>query len=111
VLTVPKYSLDLRLKGNRAPMMLGVHTDEYTEENPYFRPKSSTVADRREAIEKFLEYALSKKEVRVVPMRDILAWTRGAAGVGDTDTIDDSDSVDDTETSDDTDSSIGVIGI
>jgi peptidoglycan/xylan/chitin deacetylase (PgdA/CDA1 family) len=89
-----KYSLDLRLKGNRAPMMLGVHTDEYTEDNPDFMPPGSTVAERRKAIEDFLTYALSKGEVRVVPMKDILSWVKDNV----TDTSNDTDSGTDTDT-------------
>lgn len=98
VLAVLKYSLDLRLKGNRAPFMLGVHTDEYTDENPYFKPRNSTVADRRKAIEDFLDYALSKKEVRVVPVRDILAWVKAQKGADNTDPVDTETDPVDTET-------------
>ena len=46
---------------------------------------SATMKERQEAIEEFLDYALSKKEVRVVPVKSILEWVRnpeGAEGLG-----------------------------
>jgi peptidoglycan/xylan/chitin deacetylase (PgdA/CDA1 family) len=61
-----KYTLDQRLAGNRAPFLLGAHTDEYDDAN----------AERRAAIEDFLDYALSKPEVRVVRVDAVLEWMR-----------------------------------
>lgn len=69
-----KYSLDLRLQGNRAPFMLGAHTDYYSSK--YTAPENATTQERQEAIEEFLDYALSKPEVRVVAVKDILTWVR-----------------------------------
>lgn len=61
-LAVLKYNLDLRLAGNRVPFMLGAHIDEYTTE------------ERRGAIEDFIQYALSKPEVRIVSFKKIIDW-------------------------------------
>lgn len=69
-----KYTLDLRLEGNRAPMMFGAHTDYYSSK--YTAPPNATVAERQQAIEEFLDYALSKPEVRVVSHNRILEWVR-----------------------------------
>ena len=61
-----KHTLDLRLAGNRAPLMVGAHTAMYPEE----------MSDRREAIETFITYALSYPEVRIVTPADVLTWLR-----------------------------------
>jgi len=76
-LATMKYTLDLRLKGNRAPFMFGAHSDVYSDQ--YEDAMTATVRERQEAMEEFLDYALSKSEVRTVPMRQILAWVRNPA--------------------------------
>ncbi len=99
-----KYTLDLRRKGNRAPMMWGAHTPYYSAANLDFNPAQIPLEDRRAAVEDFLNYALSLEDVRVVPVRDILEWVK-ANTPADTDTQD-SDTVDsdtaDTESDSDT---------
>jgi peptidoglycan/xylan/chitin deacetylase (PgdA/CDA1 family) len=65
-LAILKYSLDLRLAGNRAPFMVGGHTALYPAKMP----------DRRKAIEEFITYALSKPEVRFVTGKQLLEWLR-----------------------------------
>lgn len=74
-LAILKYSLDLRLEGNRAPFMLGAHSDYY---DPAWDTNAAqtTNRERQEAIEEFIEYALSKPEVRVVSMKEIVDWVR-----------------------------------
>ncbi|MFP6685317.1 MAG: polysaccharide deacetylase family protein [Polyangiaceae bacterium] len=74
VLATLKYTLDLRLKGNRAPFLFGAHTDYYSSQ--YTGASESTPAERRETIEAFLDYALSKEAVRVVSSKDVLDWVR-----------------------------------
>ena len=69
-----KYSFDVRLSGNRAPFMFGAHTDYYSDK--YASPGSSTARERREAIEEFVTYVLTKPEVRVVTHKQILDWIR-----------------------------------
>ncbi len=63
-LAILKYNFDLRIEGNRAPFMLGAHTDYYFTD------------EKREAIEKFLEYVLTKEDVRVVSFKKIVDWLR-----------------------------------
>ncbi len=74
-LAVLKYSLDLHLAGNRCPMIVGLHTDLYSDKRPAHEGESSPAA-RREVIRKFLEYALSKPDVRVVSCRELLSWLK-----------------------------------
>ncbi len=74
-----KYTLDLRLEGNRAPFMLGTHTDYYSSK--YTAAMGSTPTERREAIEEFLDYALTKDAVRVVSNKQILDWVRNPSAL------------------------------
>jgi hypothetical protein len=68
-LAIWKYTLDLRLKGNRAPLMVGAHTQMY--------PKP----EQRRALEAFIDYALSKDEVRIVTPVKVIRWMRDPAGL------------------------------
>jgi hypothetical protein len=81
--TLLKYNLDLRLQGNRCPFLFGCHSDIYSSKyglndmSPDEQKKlRATVQERREALEEFLEYALSKPEVRVTTMKNILKWLK-----------------------------------
>jgi hypothetical protein len=62
-----KYTLDLRLRGNRAPFMFGGHSVYYSN------------GSHLQAMRDFVKYALSKPEVRFVPLRRILEWVRNPA--------------------------------
>ena len=70
-----KYSLDQRLRGNHAPMLFGAHTAYYVDSYSASTPNATT-AERRAAIEEFLDYAMSKPEVRIVPHKAVLDWMR-----------------------------------
>jgi hypothetical protein len=74
VLGMLKYNLDLRLAGNKAPMIFGAHTDYYNTKYAPGITVSNT--ERQEAIEEFIKYALSKPEVRIMPYADILKWIK-----------------------------------
>ncbi len=65
-LAIMKHTLDLRLAGNRAPMMIGAHTAMFPADMP----------DRRQAVEDFVAYALKHPEVRIVTPQQLLAWLR-----------------------------------
>jgi hypothetical protein len=69
-----KYTLDQRLAGNRAPFMFGAHTDYYSSK--YTAVPNATLQERQDAIEEFLDYALSKQMVRVKSNQEILTWVR-----------------------------------
>jgi len=53
--------------------MFGAHTQYYTENWAQNSPKATT-QERKEAISEFIEYALSKPEVRIRPAKDIVNW-------------------------------------
>jgi hypothetical protein len=74
-----KWALDKRLSdgGNRAPLTIGVHTDLYSSKNEDASSKYDSFASlesRRKAIEDFIDYALSKPEVRIVKAKQIFQW-------------------------------------
>ncbi|ERP39240.1 T9SS type A sorting domain-containing protein [Chitinivibrio alkaliphilus] len=75
VLATLKYSLDQRMRGNRAPMVIGFHSQYYT---PVWNGNAGNIpddADRRAIVEEFVQYALETYEdVRFVPMRDLQQW-------------------------------------
>jgi peptidoglycan/xylan/chitin deacetylase (PgdA/CDA1 family) len=70
-LAILKYTLDLRLAGNRAPFMVGGHTALYPANKP----------DRRQAMEEFIAYALTKPEVRFVTGKQLVDWLRAPQGL------------------------------
>jgi peptidoglycan/xylan/chitin deacetylase (PgdA/CDA1 family) len=69
-----KYSLDLRLKGNRCPMAFGTHSDIYSSK--FQDVPNATVEERQEALIEFIDYALSKPWVRIVSAKELLDWRR-----------------------------------
>jgi hypothetical protein len=75
VLGLLKYNLDLRLKGNRAPLTFGTHTQYYTEEWAVHAP-NATAQEMRQAITEFLDYARSKKEVRINSASEVIKWCK-----------------------------------
>jgi hypothetical protein len=80
-LAVLKHTLDLRLQnGNRAPFMLGAHTDYYGSKNASLFSQIS-VRDRQKVIEEFIAYARSKPEVRIVPFMSIVNWMRNPSAI------------------------------
>ena len=81
VLGILKYNLDLRLRGNRAPFMIGAHTQYYTQEWADNNAPNATYQQMREAISEFVDYALSKPEVRVRPSIDIINWCANPVAV------------------------------
>ncbi len=75
-----EHSFDLRLAGNRAPFLFGAHSDLYSS-RPSDVP-NATPAERREAIEEFLDYVLARPEVRVVTMKQVLDWLTNPVPLG-----------------------------
>jgi peptidoglycan/xylan/chitin deacetylase (PgdA/CDA1 family) len=72
-----KYSLDQRLKGNRAPLLFGSHSQFYCQAGfANLTPPNATLTAMQAAMEDFITYALGKPDVRIVPERDILTWVK-----------------------------------
>jgi peptidoglycan/xylan/chitin deacetylase (PgdA/CDA1 family) len=67
-----KYTLDLRLKGNRCPMTFGTHSDIYSSK--FQNLPNSRVEERQQALKEFIDYALTIPEVRIVSMKELLDW-------------------------------------
>jgi hypothetical protein len=74
---VLKYNLDLHLSGNRSPIIFIAHSHLYTfssaEDNPG-TPSAAVRDERWKGLTEFINYALSKPEVRIVSTRNIISW-------------------------------------
>lgn len=70
-----KYTLDLKLNSNRAPMTVGLHSDMYSPKYGESLPHISD-KERREVLTEFVDYALSKKEVRIVSAEKLIEWLK-----------------------------------
>lgn len=70
-----KYTLDLKMRSNRCPMTIGLHSDLYSTKNEEVISNISVV-ERREVLEEFVNYALSKDEVRLVNAKELLNWIK-----------------------------------
>lgn len=62
-----KYSFDLRMAGNRAPFTFGTHSNYYSDPM------------RQAVLEEFLDYVLTKPDVRVVTTKMLVDWLRNPA--------------------------------
>ncbi|WP_199915426.1 cellulase family glycosylhydrolase [Aquimarina spinulae] len=78
-----KHTLDLRMEGNRSPMIFGGHTEIYTDGSTFVNAPNITPAERRKVIEDFLNYALTFPEVRIVNTKQILDWVRDPVALND----------------------------
>jgi hypothetical protein len=72
------YTLDQRMAGNRAPMLVGLHSDIYTDEHDKSEEYSGTANARARqlAIENFVDYATTTypEAVRFVPTASVINW-------------------------------------
>ncbi|MDR0304813.1 MAG: polysaccharide deacetylase family protein [Chitinispirillales bacterium] len=75
-LATMKYTLDLRLSGNRAPFVLGGHTGIYSQDYDSEPTVKVSEQERRRAIEEFLDYAQTKPEVYIISPIKIIEWMR-----------------------------------
>ncbi|MBI2931263.1 MAG: hypothetical protein HYY16_06400 [Planctomycetes bacterium] len=86
IATILKYNLDRHLGGNRAPLHLCLHGNAWgRQEWEVIRgiPRSTRTSERQAALTDFLDYALSKPEVRVVRQIDVVGWMRDPAPLGE----------------------------
>lgn len=75
-----KHTLDLRLEGNRCPLVFGLHSDIYS--TGYDDLPRSSVEDRQTALEEAVEYALAREPVRMVAARHLLSWLKDPRPLG-----------------------------
>ena len=68
-----KYTLDLRLNGNRCPLTIGLHSELYSDKQDT-QGLNATVAERRAALSEFISYILQIPEVRLVSHKELLDW-------------------------------------
>jgi hypothetical protein len=74
VLAILKYTFDLHYNGNRAPFALGAHSDIYSSKYPLNDP--TTYKDRQWVMEQFVNYILTKPDVRIVPAYKVINWCK-----------------------------------
>jgi hypothetical protein len=72
-LAILKYTLDLRLHGNRCPLTIGLHSELYSDKQDT-KGLNATVAERRAALQEFFAYVLQLPDVRVVDHKELLNW-------------------------------------
>jgi len=75
-----KHTLDLRLEGNRCPLIFGLHSDIYS--TGYDDLPGSRVGERQAALEELVDEALGRPEVRVVSARDLVSWLEDPVALG-----------------------------
>lgn len=73
-----KYSLDLRIQGNRAPFTIGAHAAVYSRA---FECPNISAPERRWVVESFFHYAITKPMVRVVSADKILNWMKNPVSI------------------------------
>lgn len=76
-LAIMKYSFDLTYEGNRAPFHYLIHSDFYsdTEEYSTWFP-TVTNEERRAIVQEFIDYALTKQDVRIISSAQLIDWMR-----------------------------------
>lgn len=80
VLEILKYNLDQRIAGNRAPFMIGLHSQFYFDKWATEHANVSG-AQMRQCIEDFVDYCVSKNVVRIVRGIDVIEWCRNPVGL------------------------------
>ena len=75
ITTLLNYNLDQHLSGNRAPLSICVHSQEWGTAFWAGTPSAQTLA-RQQALLDFRDYALSKPAVRVVSHYDVINWMK-----------------------------------
>lgn len=77
-----KHTLDLRMEGNRCPMLIGLHSDIYSSKKDADYLSTDSARARQIAIEDFIDYAVNTyPETRVVTAIDVINWMRNPVGL------------------------------
>jgi peptidoglycan/xylan/chitin deacetylase (PgdA/CDA1 family) len=79
-------TLTVHLHSNRSPMLIGMHSDWYSQfnadANTHANPEATWQA-RRTAVIQFIDWALAQDPgVRIVPMIDVINWMRHPTALG-----------------------------
>lgn len=88
-----RMGLDYRLTamGNRAPYTVGLHSDTYSAENAsakiHYDPRMD-LATRKKALSDFIDYALSKPNVRFISAKQLISWMRKPIGLSNITPVD-----------------------
>jgi hypothetical protein len=78
-----RYTLDLRLAGNRCPLTIGLHSELYSDRHQQDEGCGATPAERRTALEDLVRDLGHREAVRMVSARELLEWLRQPAVLGD----------------------------
>lgn len=73
-----KYTLDLRLEGNRSPLIICLHSDLYADNYDTPLPNASA-EDRRNGLAECMAYTVSFAETRMVTMINLVKWLENPA--------------------------------
>lgn len=79
-----KNSFDLHISGNRTPFTLGMHPDFYAESTNEYYKSAGDHLTRRKVIEDFINYALTKSEVRFITSAQMINWMQNPVGLDGT---------------------------
>jgi peptidoglycan/xylan/chitin deacetylase (PgdA/CDA1 family) len=74
-LATMKYTFDQHNKGNHAPLLFGSHTPYYVDSWSVNAPGAPNAADRRKAVEDFLDYVIAQGG-KIESHKAILDWMR-----------------------------------
>jgi peptidoglycan/xylan/chitin deacetylase (PgdA/CDA1 family) len=69
-----RYTFDQRLAGNRAPFVVGLHSDYYSSK--WSASGVAPLAERQAAISELIDYMTSQPAVRVTSAKAMLDWIR-----------------------------------
>lgn len=70
-----KYTLDLKLNGNKCPFIFGCHSDIYTDiYDKYVNIPNANFIERQNALEEFINYALSFPNVKISSYKQFYHW-------------------------------------
>jgi chitodextrinase len=73
IFAIWKHSLDLRLQGNRAPLTIGIHAQNY----------QSATSPAAIALKRFVEYAASQTDVRLASHKQVVDWLENPRALDD----------------------------
>lgn len=85
VIELWQSSLKVRMEGdpkrdmlaNRCPLFIGMHSDEYTDDNEANAQAADNTTNRRAAITEYLDWAVKyNPAVRIVPMNEVIKWMK-----------------------------------